>query len=907
MSKGKRRQSEQCEVCQKPLCKFGKDCDQKQTCRFHHLSDHDAIELQNQADYRTKKLKEAFENPDKKFKDKLHGLTSYRKLMQQIIRVNPKLSCDYDFLEEVFSAIPELDYFTWYCKEYHKIASLFDDTRKMEAAKTELEKVLSGDDVTITPEQKWDLLRVLCDFEKTQSSKHDSYNKILHRRLEFAKDSKNPNWLFYSHLGFFETHCENENLESAWNALECMLEINIQTGEERKIGKVYSMMIKFVKQYGEIGNLGVLDLLHKQLTLEEKSSNVKGQGIKIAEIIKWYEVNSPDEIGKMLEYAEKGLDVARAAGDRISLMHTISRKIRMIETYFPDEVNEDYLTLLLEFTDLTKELEEFERHCSGLVKIAEFSEYTTIEHLDTPMHYLEEACEIAENNNLIFWRSRVYQAIIVSLYNSEPVDEDLIYEYLEKKLRLSRENQDDKTRSMTLAQMVTWRTRFDADNLKEIRRLYLEMLNLARTTDNLNQHIIALIKLIHWNNDYEDEVPYEDQKQLYEELIQLQDNSNNLDRGRTISSYITWLESINSPESRDRQWELLLKLFDLGMELGDDMGMSMTTQKMINWKKNFQSSDIDSIWNLLERRLKLGVQSDDNFNQIMIMNSMVTFLEENRPEEHSLIWETMLNIMKISEKPKEIRVILRKLARFSKSMNYQSPYIVDEEFLAYPSNNPYEILFHFSTLLILNRLAELNTYPTPEYDSSFVDSIIHQQLSLYTEDVGDETLTDGRCLSIRFESITDLGMIQSNFVSTIHQQSQKVILSLDKPIVIDGPNVFHSLVSEGVKEQDFLDWLNNQERQVLIHLSLNSLDEFSDLINQLFQHTNCLFLFAMTPTINEDVIMLLVAKETNATIVSNDRFRSEKRKYDELIPESVYQNVVKHHVSTEGVFDIKSK
>ena len=109
------------------------------------------------------------------------------------------------------------------------------------------------------------------------------------------------------------------------------------------------------------------------------------------------------------------------------------------------------------------------------------------------------------------------------------------------------------------------------------------------------------------------------------------------------------------------------------MELGDDMGMSMTTQKMINWKKNFQSSDIDSIWNLLERRLRLGVQSDDNFNQIMIMNSMVTFLEENRPEEHSLIWETMLNIMKISEKPKEIRVILRKLARFSKSMNYQSP------------------------------------------------------------------------------------------------------------------------------------------------------------------------------------------------------------------------------------------
>ena len=132
-----------------------------------------------------------------------------------------------------------------------------------------------------------------------------------------------------------------------------------------------------------------------------------------------------------------------------------------------------------------------------------------------------------------------------------------------------------------------------------------------------------------------------------------------------------------------------------------------------------------------------------------------------------------------------------------------------------------------------------------------------------------------------------------------------MINRLDKPIIIDGPNVFHNLDSSQAKIPEFIHWLNLQEQEILIHLSLNSLVEFQFIINEIHEKTDCKFLFAMTPLIVEDVIMLILASETEATIISNDRFKAEKRDYSELISEAVFDNVVPHYVSEDGIFGVK--
>ena len=106
-----------------------------------------------------------------------------------------------------------------------------------------------------------------------------------------------------------------------------------------------------------------------------------------------------------------------------------------------------------------------------------------------------------------------------------------------------------------------------------------------RGSNNFNQHKLSLIRLIHIYQ-HEFDTDYGVHSGLFDELIQIQEEANDYARGKTISSYITWLESIPSNGSIEKQWNLLLKLFEIGMELDGAHGMSLTTQKMINWKKS---------------------------------------------------------------------------------------------------------------------------------------------------------------------------------------------------------------------------------------------------------------------------------------------------------------------------------
>ena len=52
----------------------------------------------------------------------------------------------------------------------------------------------------------------------------------------------------------------------------------------------------------------------------------------------------------------------------------------------------------------------------------------------TPQDYIEMACDVAEKNNLPVLLSVSYQNMIDYLYSVEPKEENLIWDYIEKKL-----------------------------------------------------------------------------------------------------------------------------------------------------------------------------------------------------------------------------------------------------------------------------------------------------------------------------------------------------------------------------------------------------------------------------------------------------------------------------------------
>lgn len=895
---------EKCLVCKQLLCKFGNACDRKETCRFHHISSHSGKELQKVVNHLTKKLEKYLANENRELSSKFSSLNNFLKNCKILIKASDNLQFRYEFIFMLENEITSLQDHSRYYKEIHRIGRLFQNPTLVEMGTTQIRNLLDNNKRSLSDVERWELLRDLYDLERASPSTEDSVLSLLKKRLDFAVTSENLEWQSFSYLGMYSYYFDNGDLESAWNCLEKMLILNGKLNDDWKVRSVFKKMVSTVSKLGPVGSWDVPSVLKRQLEFEKRIGNLQGQGIIINRLIKWHEEKNPVNRTDLLQLAETGIEISRVAKDEKSIMLSLSRKTRIIETYFKGESDDEVFKLLAETLNFAKKLSEVEQECTTLLRISKIIGGLETEGSLSPQNYIEMACDVAEKNNLPILLSISYQNMIDYLYSIEPIEENLILDYIERKLQLALENNDLKTISMTLAQKLTWKSNFDSEDHEGIRDLYQEILSLARDSNNYNQHKLSLIRLIHIHQD-EFDADYGEQSSLYDELLQIQEEANDYDRGKTISSYITWLESISSTDSIEKQWNLLLKLFEIGMELDDAHGMSLTTQKMINWKKKYQPHDVDLIWGLLERRLDISTGANDNKSQIMVMNSMITFLEENQPDNQASIWELLMNILEISERRKDKRVTLRKLARCSRMMNFVSPFVVPEEYLDYQGDDPYEILFHFSTLRILGAAEDAELIQKPKYESSFIHSIIRQQLDLYSEGVKVNSHTDGRCLSIRFESIFDLGIQQNNFSSTIHDFSREMINRLDKPIVIDGPNVFHNLDSSQAKIPEFIHWLNLQEQEILIHLSLNSLVEFQFIINEIHEKTDCKFLFAMTPLIVEDVIMLILASETEATIISNDRFKPEKRDYSELISEAVFDNVVPHYVSEDGIFGVK--
>ena len=146
-----------------------------------------------------------------------------------------------------------------------------------------------------------------------------------------------------------------------------MLSLNGKLNDDWKVRSVFKNGIHG-KQIRTIGSWDVPSVLKRQLEFEKRIGNLQGQGIIINRLIKWHEEKILS-IGWPYYNSEAGIEISRISKDEKSIMLSLSRKARIIETYFSGEYDIEAFNLLAENLNARK-LREVERECRTLLRIS---------------------------------------------------------------------------------------------------------------------------------------------------------------------------------------------------------------------------------------------------------------------------------------------------------------------------------------------------------------------------------------------------------------------------------------------------------------------------------------------------------------------------------------------------------
>ncbi len=226
---------------------------------------------------------------------------------------------------------------------------------------------------------------------------------------------------------------------------------------------------------------------------------------------------------------------------------------------------------------------------------------------------------------------------------------------------------------------------------------------------------------------------------------------------------------------------------------------------------------------------------------------------------------------------------------------------IDRKYISYPNDNPYDVLFHLSSLQIISH-PDACGYPTLPSPVGIVEWAIIEAIQIYCGNEVGEQLSGKNWLFLLLRSFSDI----QSFIESVNQHPnwKELILDTEHLAIYDGPNVFHSIKGSKVSINGFIQHLNESKGRNVIHLTLNCMKDFEELIEMIDEKTDVTFIQALVPNIPEDVCMLIVAALVkNCQIVSNDKFREEQRNYTALFDERIFQSI--HGFSfDQGAFHI---
>ena len=422
--------------------------------------------------------------------------------------------------------------------------------------------------------------------------------------------------------------------------------------------------------------------------------------------------------------------------------------------------------------------------------------------------------------------------------------------------------------------------------------------------------------------------PAEHLLDLGEKLIQLSEDLEPWCRARAAAEVHDLKLMIYGMDPHE-ELNSLRHILALQQEAGEPQSVGMTLQKMIKWYESNENTESESIVNLYDEMLKVDIEQGRNKSINITLNQYIAFLESHGKqywpkiralhdervhharlsgetenirialqdkadwlEKHRTsavedIWSCHEEIMTLCETDLSKRIALRNISRFLRN-NPNLKSRLNTTWLEYPNNQPFDVLFHLSTLLILEPHA---APPLPKLDppKGLANTVYLQCIARYSSEFDPLTVPVPRWLFLLLRSFSEIPQLIDELKSD--SMWARHIIDVGDLMIFDGPNILHTLSKGGESLEIFVDYLTKETRPKAIHITLNCLDDFPKEIEQIHERTDAQFIHALIPSLPEDLCMLLLSSLSGGTIVSNDKFRTEEETYSSVFQKSVFENI----------------
>ena len=344
-------------------------------------------------------------------------------------------------------------------------------------------------------------------------------------------------------------------------------------------------------------------------------------------------------------------------------------------------------------------------------------------------------------------------------------------------------------------------------------------------------------------------------------------------------------ESILEIVDRDDHYYILAVISDQWIKILDKLDWEINETRLLklvdmNLRANKNMPMLDRVISRLQYildKLENGLFSEQ-YEIESIVNQIIETLSDNR-----LDWEDM-------------EISLRFLARWKKKNPDYELIEIPPSLFEFKNDNPFYIIYHIATIRLLNPNYETPIIPLPNYDSEFVDQIIRQALEMVIGQGSSKSALELDEQIITMDVIIGEDGINPLYSESIHNYGLKILLSLESPFIVDGPNLFYKV--KGAKEVNdpvkiIQKWVKSLDSDVVFHLSLHSLRDHKDIIQELQKTTDIKWMLMLDIDSGrpEDLGLLLASEISGGRIVSNDKFRQEILDYGDVISEEVFERV----------------
>ena len=596
-----------------------------------------------------------------------------------------------------------------------------------------------------------------------------------------------------------------------------------------------------------------LEESHEEYRLE---MNFRKQSFVVDDMIKWIQKHDSNNPSRILKLLESQLQLKLQMQDSTGQSQILSRIIEWVE--INDKDNQDRLLQLLEKQlKLNIDSKDLKGQSIALSKI---------------IHW----CETYDLNN-----------------------HQRLWSLLETQLEINLESDNFRGQSIVISKMIEWVETYDSTNIRHIWELLKQKLEINISGKELLGQSIAISKMIEWV-ELNDSKNFKHIWDLLEILLEINiQDKNTQGQSIAVSKMIEWVK-VQSPQESKKLWSLFEQKIKLDTESGYYVGVDFVIRQMLDWIDEHSPNDHQAKFELLERKLNLGKDSGDLRIQSVALAKMFEWSKKNSNDFLSIwkILREMYDLAVLRKDPESLRLALRQIGRLSCLSQQQVPFEISQDQLNFPSSNPFDILFHLSTLMLMDSSRKNPLYVPPiQRDSSLSDTIIMAHIALLSKNASRPTFSELRIMLLKFENGDDMETILHRDIYP-NKQSINTLENLQQPFIIDGPNLSHQISKED--NDSVSKFINSLNRPVLFYVSLNMLRDFRELIEHIYAETECILLVPNNPYLNEDMGMLVPSLLSGGIILSNDRFRDEMEQFNETLGNEVFLRKLSFVVDSKG-------